>query len=617
MMLLQGLAAAGLLGGALGAGPEVVVGNLHHHARALKRALADPTIALCAAPQTLPVPNIASKCDAVMQGTIEGNWSSCCSFGQVNGTLDQCRTFETTGQYCSSCDVVNGICSGIGADDSLTLSVSFTALPADKQCCKACTCYGDPECVAFNGVMDVWIPCDARTTSQCSPTQSQCGATQGPNGHTCNWVRKDRKDSSGWNFAMNGSPCVPSALESNPIMMNMHTTKGFKTDLQLGERGIISKVTFSYGSDADVSTIRADDCFSSPGRNAWKGSRGMPAGAKMQASGDGSQVSWVFFDEASKTFVHFSCVRAVQGSATGAPRINFQELTVAETTNSTGFCSSGVIADQTGPGSSTALHTQCTLSAPSALNACKSLVGESLTVANLPECAQMFCAVSPLDAANCQAILGDGTTDGAWVDVYCNSISINSGMGAAECKKQVNAQGYVWAVSSLGNGHKLESNFGRSCGTSLSEYTMDKKPVCDDGIYIEVNKGTTANPNWVPVFFIPVSNPPCNGNLTVTGEDNLANPLFAYPIRIRQCDVKSNPVCNAVSTCSETYAVAFKLDYNNDIRTVIDAWKNNYLQCIPDQNGSTTWCLPNSPDFPPPTKMCPCPDTGRRLLGLA
>jgi hypothetical protein len=251
---------------------------------------------------------IVSRCDMATGPALAGEWQTCCSFGP--NTSDVCRTYEMAGSYCAACDLNGtGGCTALGARDTLTVSMSFTQKPGDLSCCKTCTCYGDPECVAFSGTTDLWIPCDARTSSSCSPTKSACLAQTGPDGRSCEWIRTDRADSVGWSTAINGSPCVPANLVTSPIKMQMYSQKTpapFPVDLRLGERGVfLDLFVHSY-------KMNAEDCSTKSGAASWTGG-GMPPGATTTTSQAGTQTSWQFLDAKTQVLMRFQCLRAISG----------------------------------------------------------------------------------------------------------------------------------------------------------------------------------------------------------------------------------------------------------------------------------------------------------------
>jgi hypothetical protein len=459
----------------------------------------------------------------------------------------------------------------------------------------------------------MWIPCDARTGTsgnQCLPNKAGCLAQTGPGGRSCEWVRTDRADSVGWKTALYGSPCVPSSLLSDPIKMNMYTQVSpapYRVDLQLGERGVILSVFIQQFA------MNAADCFAKRGAASWVGGQ-MPAGATSSAAADGTSVQWSLFDSKAKVYTRFQCVRALVGGQMGAPRINVQEVTAAAQAKGSGFCESGSIDDKSGSTrASNSVHTACTLSAPSPLNACKNLVSQSMTEAEASKCAQMYCAMSAAGQAKCRAAIGGGSSDAGWLTAYCISAqAANAKLSLSTCKKNVQAQGYPWAVATYGNGQKSAAIGERECGTSLQQYLYKNKASCEDGVTLEIQN---ADGSWSPYLWFPAASPPCNGKLVITGTEPNAEPLFSHPLRMKQCDVRADPVCANVSPCSTTYGAEFKLAFNSLQRMLTEIYNKGQLLCVPAGSPpSSTWCLPGAPDYAP-QKYCPCPaNAGRRLL---
>jgi hypothetical protein len=570
------------------------------------------SIQLCnTASQNTPA-MIVSRCDMATSPALGASWDTCCSFGQ--DSQDLCRTYTMEGSYCATCDLNGqGKCTALSVHDTLTINMNFTQKAGDESCCKTCTCYGDPECVAFNGVADLWIPCDARTSSSCNPTKSGCLAQTGPNQRACNWIRSDRSDSAGWNTALYGSPCVPVNVASDPIMMNMYTQvkpAAFSADLRLGERGVI--LDLNLGGASGTFKMNAESCFAQSGAASWAGGK-MPAGATFTTSQAGTQISWMFMDNKAKVFVRFQCIRAVSGSTVGAARLNVQEITATSTATGDGFCVSGAINDKSGStNNSPNLHAVCTTDVPTALQACKNLVSQSMTDRDYQICAQMYCAMSASGQQKCLNAIGSGSNDAGWQTAYCLAVQANNPkISLSTCKKNVGAQGYPWAVVNYGDGQKTATPGERECGTSLQQYLYKNKASCEDGVTLEIQM---ADGSWTPYLWFPVASPPCNGALVVSGTDANAEPLFSHPIRMTQCDVRADPVCANVSPCSTTYGAKFSLAFDNLQRQLTQLYNQGALLCSPAGNPpSQTWCLPGSSDYQP-QKFCPCPTGNGRLL---
>jgi len=199
-------------------------------------------------------------------GTEKSEWGPCCVFEQKR--KNQCRVYEVDMPFC---DEENGAdCSTLSSTDKLTLDIAFSFMEAEQECCKTCSCFGDPECVSFAGVENLWIPCDARDDSSCKMTKDKCSSMVDSNGNQCGWRGGRKADSSGWDIAMKGSPCWPTISDApgKKLSMNMYTTPSgdFKTDVVLGERGIIRQVEIELRGEKY--TLDAKDCFKKE-ENAW------------------------------------------------------------------------------------------------------------------------------------------------------------------------------------------------------------------------------------------------------------------------------------------------------------------------------------------------------------
>mmetsp|Transcript_8447 Transcript_8447/g.11640 ORF Transcript_8447/g.11640 Transcript_8447/m.11640 type:complete len:211 (-) Transcript_8447:6-638(-) len=186
------------------------------------------------------------------------------------------------------------------------------------------------------------------------------------------------------------------------------------------------------------------------------------------------------------------------------------------------------------------------------------------------------------------------------------------------CKKQVNKEGWPTAVALYGNGHKTSTSNpdqGGPCGTKISEYkVMPTDAQCEQGVAIQTLDPHTDE--WVTQYFVPVSKPFCDGALEISYTESPK--LFSHQVRVEQCDAKMNDSrCAAVSSCAPSFGANFQMSYSSSVTNIDDLLDQNLLQCVdkemPDGTISNTWCFPESWDYTPVDKVCPCPD--RRALG--
>jgi len=582
-----------------------------HRVVARQRKLQAGMESLCSVqPQGRPK-NIDSRCTLAAASVGNVEWPACCTF-DVDRSTQGCRQHITTGQYCDEGNDASG-CSDLGADDIINLQLTFSEPQNDELCCKSCTCYGDPECVSFDGTPDVWIVCDARGgPNSCRMTKNKCLKMKSPSGGKCQWL-SDRLDSKNWPIGMIGSPCQPD-LTREEIRMNMHTSgsgnKRFKLDLVLGERGIIQKTEFQIGNKEY--TLDANDCFDRSGSNAWTGDA-IPEGWVEGRDPNQRSVTWAVFDSNANVLVKLLCARAVEKGTPGNPRINVQEVSVPTSTSGSGFCFSGSISDKKGDNEGSAEnHAGCVQNEPTSLQACKFLVDFGYTPNELTRCAHEFCSATALDFDDCSKMIGSGHDDHKWLETYCEAILANGSIPPSErktCHAETKSLGYDFATQTWGKGHKSHVPEELQCATSISDYELSKKPKCSQGVYIDILK----DGEWVPRYFVPSKLPPCGGKLSATATQ--ARDLFTHSIAFRQCDVLAEDECAALGSCQPTYGVSFSFDFTNNARSLQGLLDSGVLTCVPNQEGSTTWCLPGTKDFTPVSE-CECKTPQGRPRGL-
>lgn len=527
------------------------------------------------------------------------SWGPCCIFN-ASSTGAVCRSWETSESYCA-----NETCDTLTNRDTVSINVVFDGGEEDVQCCKSCTCYGDPECVSFDGSQDVWIPCDARGDNKntCMVKKSICNKKVGHNGKSCKWIRKGKSNSKGWDMAMFGSPCVPDDDDgADPALMTMYETNRLSVNLALGERGIIQEFRMTIGEN--FYNLDADACFEDEGDAAWDSSAPIPE--EWTHKHTKRAVTWRVFDQKSNVLAVLLCTRSIKKGVYGPPRINVQELTVDNGDRSTGFCASGSIDDKTGDTEgSQAIHKMCHQDRATALQACKFLVSFGSTMNEIELCASVYCSVAAVDSEKeCVKKLGDGQDADPWVDVYCDALMNLGIMSAGEkksCVAQINEQGWDYATNLWDKGYKPALATDDVCGSSIDEYTLDKKGTCDQGVYVDIE----IDGEWVPSYFIPSHFPPCGGNILTTAE--VAPELFHNRVAIRQCDpVRSSDVCSELSSCSSTVGVTTSVIYANTGDQISELYRNGMLQCVPKEGSdSTTWCFPEDDDYVP-SDLCVC-----------
>jgi len=581
---------------------------------------------------TSPGPDVCGVASQAF-GLLE--WEPCCFLDiRAEPESAKCRTYELGSAYCS--EARGQDCSALSSEDTLSLSLTVKKLDDDHQCCKSCVCFGDPECVSFHGVEDLWIPCDARedpfhrvdkSRPTCRIYKDICDDLTDPNNNPCQWIRPGSNSSAGWDMAVKGSPCVPD-LSAGEITMNMYTSKNgkFAIDLYLGERGIIQQVKVSLESQKYV--LDADRCFDvkeeTNKASAWETTSGsLPSTFSKLDNATGTEVGWQLTDPESDTSVFLLCVRATEN--VGLPRINVQSLNVLTTDADlgSGFCVDDKILEAGQTEDTYNRHMACVASDESALQACKFLVSAGLVDNQLDECGASYCTASVLGREECmngKQGLRVATKNARWVATYCKAIvkqteaDVNP-VGFEACQAQVLGEGWPAAVKRWGKGTKEASAPSTSCGSSLEDYVISKRQPCEDGVFLEVDTSAAdEGANWVPKYFFPTRLPPCEGVVFETDAVKDKD-LFRYPVSFRQCDSVVEEGCaDLVATCSKTSGAEIEIAYTNTAKAfserLTELYKEGKLRCSgPDPNGGSNpnWCVEPDSDS---VEMCPC-DTSR------
>mmetsp|Transcript_11551 Transcript_11551/g.20478 ORF Transcript_11551/g.20478 Transcript_11551/m.20478 type:complete len:623 (+) Transcript_11551:475-2343(+) len=556
-----------------------------------------------------------------------GEWDPCCALDVRSvENEDKCRRFELGGAYCN--ETRGEDCSTLSSSDKWEFSISFKHLAEDVECCSNCVCFGDPECVSFNNVEDLWIPCDARedpfnptpekSYKSCRIFKDICDGMTDPNGNQCKWIREDGDNSAGWDMGTLGSPCVPD-LSKDDITMNMYTSKDnkFSVDLSLGERGIIQRVNTKIGNSRY--SLDANDCFEdvATGGNPWTGGESDYITLLHNST---TEVEYQVVDVKSMTSMHLLCVRNHNGAA---PRVNVQSLTVLteDVPSGSGFCVRDSI-NEAGDTSDTLLrHHECVATAEEALQACKALVSAGLVDNQLLECATEWCSRAQFaddvdknkearEECKRRHNKNDGNNNNVWVSEYCKAVRYQgfSTMNQHNCEDYVKSEGWPVSVEQWTNGMPVAGSPALECGNSLSEYTLDQKEDCVDGVYVEVDMDDTDGEDWVAKYFIPATRPPCEGVvLGLTADDD--KDFFIHNVRITQCDPVAEEACLAplVATCSKTPGADFEVAFSNTVNVLseelVDLYNKGLLQC----NGGGSWCFKDSEDYTN-SDLCPCPE---------
>eukprot|EP00514_Thraustochytrium_sp_LLF1b_P009412 CAMPEP_0184553728 /NCGR_PEP_ID=MMETSP0199_2-20130426/33053_1 /TAXON_ID=1112570 /ORGANISM="Thraustochytrium sp., Strain LLF1b" /LENGTH=1415 /DNA_ID=CAMNT_0026949571 /DNA_START=78 /DNA_END=4325 /DNA_ORIENTATION=- len=509
-------------------------------------------------------------CEVMEEATQGVSLDSCCAGGESNSrrllkaagvAQDEeeatCRGAEYLRPYC---DEEYSRCEDyLGEKDTLTINLELENLGQTASCCDTCSCFGDPECISFDGTRDEWILCDGRNNNTCTVTQRKCEKKKDHAGNACQYIKDDPTK---WvSREISGSPCQPDWALSGYPSMTMYETGGFKTELTLGERGVIRELSLALSSGEKL-RINADKCFSQ-GTKAWKGGSipdGWESSTTRDADGDVVQVEWNVHDPEIGVYISFSCTSPTKESQKRIDIGALIETNPERSATGSGVCVSGSISEKGGPRLKEKLMHKACLSKniPGPLAACKTLVDPLCNPNTLEANIIKWCAASDLtqtsisSAEQCVSSLTTGHENeraAAWTELVCEIHQ----QDVEQCTSLISQFGWNELQVAQTPPPSPGTNYASSCSSNLEDY-MAAPSACTEGVSIEYLSGG----EWQHALFVPAVKPPCGGRITVSG-DQLPE-LFKNPIRVVQCDLK--PECLLQNSCRETQALDVSVSYS-------------------------------------------------------
>lgn len=529
-----------------------------------------------------------------------------------------CRYIETSGSYCNST-----YCDSLDENDLLIITIDFPEVSSGS-CCKTCQCYGDPNCVSFNGVADEWVLCDGRhwtadATLQCEVTEEMCKTQTDHLGNDCVWLNTENRY---WPIGLYGSPCQPDWDPENLPVMNMYSADDFKLELVLGERGIINKAIIT--NDVGVYTLTSDDCDTMKGAKSWSAETLSGESTSIPSTWTWAQTStiekeWYIMDEKTGINAKFVCTKSEVDGKLGPPRINVQELLEPMTdytvsrSNLDGVCYTDTINDKLGSTDNTdKVHKKCVaLALNDDFLMAKAVCTKSLSEPQKVECLSGWCshrAGPEMSVSKCLKAISTSASK-----TYCTAAAYASGLELGDdfkrfvfqCENTISEFSWDDAVNTYGSGRTATAQpTAASCVNDVSQYPKILEE-CSQGVTVEYLYGGT----WKTSFVIPAARPPCNGTLYITGDDYPE--LFENPVRFKQCELD----CESSSSCQRVSGADITMRYTNDME------EHNYqatigdLVCVynsdfPKSPLRETWCFDaTNTKGMGNTTLCPCSET--------
>ncbi|CAK9026336.1 Uncharacterized protein SCF082_LOCUS17454 [Durusdinium trenchii] len=521
--------------------------------------------------------------------------SACCGNFLVEAPIDSMSTTSS-----SSSDSGDAVCKSVALDrafcdvdsrpdcetlvtdaSGMLIEIDFAAV--DDNCCRTCKCFGDPECVAFDGTMDEWILCDGRVINKdgvCRQKEERCIRNKDHMGNACAWLRSDPEYNS---FDEDGSPCQPDFTNSGQPELEMYYFDGFGVTLTIGERGVTTDVKVKTKNS--VFTLNSDECFendsqgsSASSAGGWVSSSGtFPDAAFVSSSSSDMEITWSVMSAELGMMMNVTCART--SGSEGRTRIDVHGLT--ETQNNRpgvgGFCETGKI--DKGKSHNVAkqdLHEYCLYFNAPLISACRNLVIVECDRHTLNQDIHWWCSNADIakssvgdNVAACENALKQGTDADRtkeWMKLVCEIVIAHGEMegpdvDVEECMIKIDQFKWETFVDTYGNG-VYPANGGDSgtseakCAKDVSEYT--KKPEdqdCSSGVSVEYH---TPENGWQELFFIPEDLPPCNDQLRVTAAEH--REMFLHPIQFKQCGMEAG--CLLDKECQPTPGFEVRVKYD-------------------------------------------------------
>eukprot|EP00924_Labyrinthula_sp_SR-Ha-C_P004627 augustus_masked-scaffold_1-processed-gene-6.53-mRNA-1 protein AED:0.25 eAED:0.25 QI:0/-1/0/1/-1/1/1/0/1160 len=458
-------------------------------------------------------------------------------------------------------------------DAELNLELQFEVEEDPESCCLTCGCYGDPRCVSFDKLSDIWVLCDARMAANaendrntCVIQEEQCILETDHEERQCQWVNLTAEEEETWSVLTNGSRCLPNE-SSGESWISMYSFSGFDFSIRQAERGVIVEVEITL--DEETFGLTSEDCYAGDFNNSWTDVEGeyiVPAPNFVQTYETlAGEYIWLVNDIETNVHVKLRCLRQVgDGGARGQPRINVESLVEPEVNylnereNAAGFCVTSNLP-KTGTTENTNSIEAGEGCDPNGANEDieigRLLCDESLIKASLPTCAINFCEENYFpnfdDFAECVVLIGDGTEGYNFRDAFCIAMTFTE-EDLADCyalwDNEDELSGPPAAIEKYGDVD--ESTANDNCIDSVDELP-DELTDCQNGVELQY---LDEDFEWVSVKGILQDFPPCG---VLTFDRDSFPELFENPVRISQCTV-SSACSSAAGICEPQSGFAAK-----------------------------------------------------------
>ncbi|GBG30133.1 Hypothetical Protein FCC1311_063532 [Hondaea fermentalgiana] len=521
------------------------------------------------------------------------NTMEACCPARDTAAVEACEIVDLTGAACRVSGFQEPICSDLSnpTENCLALSenpdeatlilsdLAFTDGGATGGCCETCTCYGDPNCISFNGTKTSWRVCDARDTdtNKCKINKSTCNSVVDTNGNACEW-----KPDSWESWWESGSPCQP-ASGGNPSWLLMYQADDFGMFVRQEERGVIRQV-YIMTSAANYS-LDATDCLES---TTLSGSWNLVGDSwpsytsnwVRTSSDDVFDVTWYVVDGATNIQASITCLGTVNPDDAdkelseqeyGNYRINVDaviepnENWIQERDNLNGFCyTNSLITDVSTEAEIASLEQHLETEAlcadketvydtAVALDVARQLCGNGVNLAGMQaECFEPFCenyaplASSSIDVDTCIEYFADLEV----AEGFCR-VAFSSTANIEQCIDDASEFNLTDSIITFLN---TAGGSNTTCISSIDELDTSLAS-CVSGVTLQYQATAGDETSWTDYKAFPSGRGLCSQEIDIPYNGNEV--LFTNPIRMEQCS--RDPSCGPVEQCNWVDGVEFTL----------------------------------------------------------
>jgi len=521
-----------------------------------------------------------------MDQEIKWSMPSCCSGDSIEANSCQknpeptCRVVELSTPFSASTD-----------ECCAELELTFEWSKNAASCCRACSCFGDPHCISFEGKVDTWIICDGRTKNEgavygkeliCPIKKGACEGQLDHLGNQCTF--KNLGPVSEF-----GSPCQTSSPEKASIIM--HKSKNFELSLFLGERGIIESIRIKNGENFYHVNAQACTTMIMPWRDSPDATK-PPNDPKWLpnlwrvANTNGGKV-WYISGLDSGMEIEMRCVYNSFGSL---PRINIDSLAdpLNKRPDESGVCVTGEIDKKLSTHQRTNQIQKFCRSLQSQGEAIEYFCG--LDYLTMPaKCMKILCAELVSDTLGRENCVGeivkyqnDEQFKDGWERVWCayNTLAsrdpskCTTSNSCLQCMYDI--YDFTWSEAvkrwkDYNDGAEAAGISGpciplNAINASLSE--------CENGITFQYLDTSAINENgeetecWVDFASIPEGRNICGGNIltlsSLAGANTKEINFFNKKIRIKQCNNQALCKNSQPKECSPEYGISGTISLTPD-----------------------------------------------------